>query len=993
MAANVSVSNTTGLYIGSGATSILNSAQQLLTILDNNGNVNFALDSVTSNTTVKAYFIGNTSVYSNANVAAFLPTYSGTLSPSAIYTNGYFYANGQPFVGTAGSSYGNANVAVYLASNTDPTISNLNANAAVQAVQINSITANVGTINANLGAFETYANVQFGTINANLGAFETYANATFATASSVQTLNANLGAYQIYANANAASQATSINTINANLGAFETYANLYIGANAYGNVQVAQFLPTYSGNLTALNLVLAGNLTVNGTTTSINYNEYVAGQLVANATTPSISTTTGALIVDGGAGIAGNVWAGNIITANGVFWANGTAYLTGSYGNTQVAAYMPIYTGSLGGTITNPSGNLAYGANLTISANNNSSSDLLQIFGSYQGNIQIQNSKWIKLASTSYGGVDFSTTPLVSIPQGNVNIAYTPYTPFTGGWLTVSNTATVGNLITTSGVFWANGTAYSTGISTYGNTQVTALLSTYNIPVQGTSLSTNGAVVADSVGAQSSSNTVFGAGTPSGALSAQAGGLGVAKDAYIKGTANVGNLQSSGTVTTTSGIFWANGTNYSTTVPGTYGNTQVGQYLTSGATAITANLGNVISTSGYFWANGTAYSTGSSFTGNLAGSTLYDSVNQRVFANAFPLSTPSNSVNGNNFSNFLLNAPIYTSGVLQAPISPTAAQSFSSLVFGMAQTGNVALQASGQTTNNRNTTNALFYSQFLPTGSNTFALQDRVRGVVVNADIVMNSKTWGTPTSSAQGSTTTVGINGGTTLLGNGTVAASMGVNSLVQIIPSANSQANVQYASGSFSQVALINTNGTTAQANVAYARLIAGSITGFSANLTVQNAVGLHTYSGWAGTSIGTGSTTGAFKSYALLNEDASTVIQTNGNVTVTGNLIMRGYQETVVSGTGGGALFFNVSGGTIQQFTLTSSISSITFTNLPPGGSVTLILIQGGSGGYTLTTTGIKYAGGSSTLSTAVGAIDMLNVLYDGTNYYGSLVKGYV
>ena len=974
MAANVSVGNTTGLYIGSGAVSVLNSAQQLLTVLDNNGNVNFALDSVTSNTTVKAYFIGNTSVYSNANVAAFLPTYSGTLSPSAIYTNGYFYANGQPFVGTAGSSYGNANVAVYLASNTDPTISNLNANAAVQAVQINSITANVGTINANLGAFETYANVQFGTINANLGA------------------------YQIYANANAASQATSINTINANLGAFETYANLYIGANAYGNVQVAQFLPTYSGNLTALNLVLTGNLTVNGTTTSINYNEYVAGQLVANATTPSTSTTTGALIVDGGAGIAGNVWAGNIITANGVFWANGVGY-GNSYGNTQVAAYMPIYTGSLGGTITNPSGNLAYGANLTIRANNNSSSDLIQINGSIQGNIQ-QSAKWITFQSGLYGspitgGVDFSYTPLVSIPTGNVNIAYgIGVAPtVTGGWLTVSNTATVGNLITTSGVFWANGTAYSSGGSTYGNTQVTALLSTYNIPVQGTSLSTNGAVVADTVGAQSSSNTVFGAGTPSGALSAQAGGLGVAKDAYIKGTANVGNLQSSGTVTTTSGIFWANGTNYSTTVPGTYGNTQVGQYLTSGATAITANLGNVISTSGYFWANGTAYSTGSSFTGNLAGSTLYDSVNQRVFANAFPLSTPSNSVNGNNFSNFLLNAPIYTSGVLQAPISPTAAQSFSSIVFGMAQTGNVALQASGQTTNNRNTTNALFYSQFLPTGSNTFALQDRVRGVVVNADIVMNSKTWGTPTSSAQGSTTTVGINGGTTLLGNGTVAASMGVNGAVQIIPSANSQANVQYASGSFSQVALINTNGTTAQANVAYARLIAGSISGFSANLTVQNAVGLHTYSGWAGTSIGTGSTTGAFKSYAVLNEDAGTQIQTNGNVTVTGNLIMRGYQETVVSGTGGGALFFNVSGGTIQQFTLTSNISSITFTNMPPGGSVTLILIQGGSGGYTLTTTGIKYAGGSSTLSTAVGAIDMLNVLYDGINYYGSLVKGYV
>ena len=50
--ANVAVSNTPGLYIGSGSVQILNSAGQLLTILDNNGNVNFALDPATSYQTV-----------------------------------------------------------------------------------------------------------------------------------------------------------------------------------------------------------------------------------------------------------------------------------------------------------------------------------------------------------------------------------------------------------------------------------------------------------------------------------------------------------------------------------------------------------------------------------------------------------------------------------------------------------------------------------------------------------------------------------------------------------------------------------------------------------------------------------------------------------------------------------------------------------------------------------------------------------------------------
>ena len=130
-----------------------------------------------------------------------------------------------------------------------------------------------------------------------------------------------------------------------------------------------------------------------------------------------------------------------------------------------------------------------------------------------------------------------------------------------------------------------------------------------------------------------------------------------------------------------------------------------------------------------------------------------------------------------------------------------------------------------------------------------------------------------------------------------------------------------------------------------------------------------------------------------YVVLNEDANTTIQTNGNLVVTGNTKIQALQETVyATGFTGGAWTANVALGTIQTATLTSNITSLAFTNMPPGGTVTLIITQGGSGSYTLTTTGIKYAGASSTLSTAVGAIDMLNILFDGTNYYGSLVKGY-
>jgi len=45
----------------------------------------------------------------------------------------------------------------------------------------------------------------------------------------------------------------------------------------------------------------------------------------------------------------------------------------------------------------------------------------------------------------------------------------------------------------------------------------------------------------------------------------------------------------------------------------------------------------------------------------------------------------------------------------------------------------------------------------------------------------------------------------------------------------------------------------------------------------LTVFNAIGLHTYSGWWGT-------TGVTNKYALLNEDSVSVIQTNANINLT-------------------------------------------------------------------------------------------------------------
>ena len=96
----------------------------------------------------------------------------------------------------------------------------------------------------------------------------------------------------------------------------------------------------------------------------------------------------------------------------------------------------------------------------------------------------------------------------------------------------------------------------------------------------------------------------------------------------------------------------------------------------------------------------------------------------------------------------------------------------------------------------------------------------------------------------------------------------------------------------------------------------------------------------------------------------------------------------------GTTSGSITLDASQAPTYTITLngTLTLSTSTFTNAGAGTGLTLIVNQG-AGGYTLSTSGIKWAGASNTLSTAASAIDIINFYYDGTNWYGSLVKGYV
>lgn len=322
---------------------------------------------------------------------------SGNAATGNVSANGYYFANGAPFVS---SNYGESNVAAYLSSY----FIYANANAATQQTAIDSI-------NSNIGAYQTYANANAATqttsidsINANLGSYQTWANTSISTLQSnaalqaslidvltgnaatqgsvldtlvanaatqastlttllsnaaaqeaslttlvsnaagqstaIDTINANIGAYQTYANANAAAQATSINTINANVTATNAaIITANTGMKSYVDTQISNISITPGGSNTQVQFndsgSFAGNagLTFDKTTTTLTVNNL-------NVATSSNLGLVGNLVISGGS-------PGQVLTTNG---AGGLSWGTISSSGTATAT-TDIFTGDGSTTI------------------------------------------------------------------------------------------------------------------------------------------------------------------------------------------------------------------------------------------------------------------------------------------------------------------------------------------------------------------------------------------------------------------------------------------------------------------------------------------------------------------------------------------------------------------------------------------------------------------------------------------------------------------
>ena len=84
-------------------------------------------------------------------------------------------------------------------------------------------------------------------------------------------------------------------------------------------------------------------------------------------------------------------------------------------------------------------------------------------------------------------------------------------------------------------------------------------------------------------------------------------------------------------------------------------------------------------------------------------------------------------------------------------------------------------------------------------------------------------------------------------------------------------------------------------------------------------------------------------------------------------------------------------DLANGDIFSLRATGGITINTIANAVAGSRLTVIVEQDGTGNHALTST-MKFKGGDKTLSTAGGSFDVIDIFYDGTNYFAELTKAY-
>ena len=942
--------------------------------------VSSGIVSATGNITGR-YFIGDgsqltnlpVSNYSNANVAAYLPTYtgslasltgpvittanvtggnlqtSGTISATGNITGGnvatgrvnagnitvsgpvsatgnitgsYFIGNGSQLTGIV-TNYSNANVAAYLptytgslASLTGPVITTAN------VVGSNILTTGVISTAGNI----TGGNIATGRVNAG--------NVT--VSGPISATGNVTGSYFI----GDGSQLTNL------------------PAGNYSNANVAAYLPTYTGSLASLTGPVITTNNIAGSSLSI----------VGNITGGNVDTgrvNAGNVTVSGPVSATGNI-TGSYFIGDGSLLTNLPA---GNYSNANVASYLPTYTGSLD-SLTGPvvtTGNIT-GGNLrtagAISSTGNITSGNVDTGRVNAGNVTVSGPV---LATGNITGSYFigNGSQLTGIAANYSNANVAAYLPtYTGSLASLT-----GPVITTSSI--AGSSLSIVGNVTGGNVdtgRVNAGNVTVSGPVSATGNITGSYFIGDGslltnlpAGNYSNANVAAYLPTYTGSLDSLTG--------LVTTTANVtgGNLKTSGTISATGNI---TGGNVAT------GTINSGNILSSGAISATGNItGSTITSGNILPAANVTYDLGTSTQRWkdlwLSNSTIYLG-DARISANATAVvvtnpaggntvlqGTPGNNTVLSNIvsaSGNITGGNVTTTGLLSVTGNITGGN----LDIGRINAGNITVSGPLSTTGN------VTGSYFIGDGS---LLTNLPAGNYSNANVALYLPTYTGSLPSLTGAViTTANVIGGNVKT-TGTICATgniTGGNVDTGNVTAGNVSAFGNITGSYFIGDGSLLTNlpaGNYSNANVAsYLPTYTGSLPSLTGPvITLSNITGSNLRT--SGSITATGNITGN-------NVDTNTVIanavlsagiiSTAGNV-VAANIVAARVNATTLTASA------NVIAGNVTTIGLISATGNINGGNFnAPGGSFTgfTISVNGTVTGGNLTTLGIVSAFGNIT-----------------------------
>ena len=504
MSTTIPPNNNTGLYNTTGTPIPVDN-----NILANN-------ISATGNVTVGGYILANGSITTESNFVGDLlgnVSATGSVVANAVYTNNYLYANGQPFSGGGSGTYGNANVAAYLPTYGGTVLANLinftnNSGVIEQGDQRITITGNATGVNTgayfnDTGEADIFANsyVAIATnTTGNINPTWTFDQLGNLSAPGNITAVGNIAGGYILGNGSqltglpATYTDANVNTHLANFGSnvISTTGNITAGyffgdgsqltglPATYGNANVAAYLPTYSGNLNPNTISATGNITglnlkTSGAFGNITGANYVSasyfvgdGSLLTNL--PSGNATLSGNLAGNLSGngfgadafsfvsAVGNVTGGNLVTAGGV-------YVTG-----VVSA-----VGNVRGGNINTNGIVSATGNITGSYIFGNGSQLTGLPATY-GNSNVTT------LLAAFGSNTISTT-------GNINSGNIIAT-------NIGNVAALNLNGNASQVLYGNGVfAAVAGGGSYGNSNVNTLLSAWGA----NTLSTTGTITGGNI--------------------------------------------------------------------------------------------------------------------------------------------------------------------------------------------------------------------------------------------------------------------------------------------------------------------------------------------------------------------------------------------------------------------------------------------------------------------------------------------------------------